>query len=70
MLINRSDILILRDFSTSKEPISVDSIPPVFKNDFQLFFFGKTLLKKDDLIFAYPHDIKLWIQFMFNKYKA
>ena len=70
MLINRSDILILRDFSTSKEPISVDTIPLVFKNDFQLFFFGKTLLKKDDLIFAYPHDIKLWIQFMFNKYKA
>ena len=70
MFINRADIITLRNFSISKEPISVDSIPVAFKNDFQLFFFGKTLLKKDDLIFAYPHDIKLWIQFMFNKYKG
>jgi hypothetical protein len=50
--------------------VAVDAIPSAFKQDFNVYFFGKTLLKKDNLLFAYPHDIKMWIRFMFNKYNA
>jgi hypothetical protein len=70
MLINRDDILSLKELFTSTEPIEVESIPIVFKQDFNLFFFGKTLLKKDNLLFAYPNDIKAWILFMFKKYNG
>ena len=68
MLVNRQDILVLKDLSTTTNLVNVDSIPDTFKQDFKLFFFGKTLLKKDNLLFAYPHDIKAWIVFMFKKY--
>jgi hypothetical protein len=68
MLVNRQDILFLKDLSTTKDLVNVDKIPLAFKQDFKLFFFGKTLLKKDNLLFAYPHDIKAWISFMFQKY--
>ena len=70
MLVTRQDILELKKLSTTKELTPVDAIPSTFKNDFQLFFFGKTFLKKDNVLFAYPHDIKEWIRFMFNKYKG
>lgn len=70
MLITRQDILFLQNLSTTKELVSVDKIPSAFKDDFKLFFFGKTFLKKDDLLFAYPHDVKDWIRFMFNKYNG
>jgi hypothetical protein len=70
MLITRQDILSLKNLSTTKEPVAVDTIPVAFKNDFQLYFFGKTLFKKDNSLFAYPHDIKMWIRFMFNKYNG
>lgn len=70
MLVTRQDILSLQNLSTTKELVAVDKIPNAFKQDFKLFFFGKTLLKKDDLLFAYPHDIKVWIRFMFNKYNG
>ena len=68
MLITRQDIVSLKDLSTTKDLVAVDSIPVVFKKDFQLYFFGKTLFKKNNLLFAYPHDIKNWINYMFNKY--
>jgi hypothetical protein len=68
MLVTRQDIIALKNLSTTKELIAVDTIPSTFKTDFQLFFFGKTLLKKDNILFAYPHDIKMWTRFMFNKY--
>lgn len=70
MLITRQDILSLKTLSTTKDLVQVDSIPNAFKNDFKLFFFGKTLLKKDGSLFAYPHDIKMWVRFMFNKYNG
>ncbi|AMO19047.1 hypothetical protein [Flavobacterium columnare] len=70
MLVTRQDIIILKNLSTTKELIAVDGIPSTFKKDFQLFFFGKTFLKKDDTLFAYPHDIKKWTRFMFNKYNG
>lgn len=68
MLVTKNDILFLGNLSTTKNLVSVDKIPVVFQTDFQTYFFGKTLLKKDELLFAYPHDIKTWIAFMFNKY--
>lgn len=68
MLVTRKDIITLRNLSTTKELIPVDSIPHTFKRDFQIFFFGKTFVKKDNSLFAYPHDVKMWTRFMFNKY--
>ena len=70
MLVTRKDIIALRNLSTTKEPIAVDTIPSTFKTDFQLFFFGKTFFKKDNVLFAYPHDIKKWTRFMFHKYNG
>jgi hypothetical protein len=70
MLVTRQDILLLKNLSTTKDLVGVDTIPNTFKQDFKLYFFGKTLIKKDNLLFAYPHDIKMWINFMFKKYNA
>jgi len=70
MLVTRQDILLLKNLSTTKELVAVETIPDTFKKDFKLYFFGKTLLKKDNLLFAYPHDIKMWVDFMFKKYNA
>ena len=70
MFVTRQDILFLGNLLTTKEWVAVNTIPAAFKEDFQLYFFGKTLAKKDDLLFAYPHDIKLWVFFMFNKYNG
>ena len=70
MLVTRQDIIALKDLSTTRELIAVDAIPNTFKRDFQLFFFGKTFLKKDNMLFAYPHDIKKWTRFMFDKYNG
>jgi hypothetical protein len=70
MLITRQDILSLKKLSSTKDLVAINTIPNVFEQDFKLFFFGKTLLKKDDLLFAYPHDIKLWIRYMFDKYNG
>jgi len=70
MLVTSQDIIALKDLSTASELIAVDAIPNAFKEDFQLFFFGKTFLKKDNTLFAYPHDIKKWTRFMFNKYNG
>lgn len=70
MLVTRQDILFLSNLSTTKELVAVDSIPIAFLSDFKLHFFGKTLMKKDELLFAYPHDVKVWIRFMFNKYNG
>lgn len=70
MLVTRQDILSLKNLSTTKDAVAIDTIPHTFKTDFQMFFFGKTFLKKDDTLFAYPHDIKRWTRFMFNKYNG
>jgi hypothetical protein len=70
MLVTREDIIILKNLSTTKDLVAVDTIPSNFKKDFQLFFFGKTFLKKDNSLFAYPHDVKKWTRFMFNKYNG
>ncbi len=70
MLVTRKDIVTLRNLSTTKDLVPVDNIPHTFKRDFQLFFFGKTFVKKDNSLFAYPHDVKMWTRFMFNKYNG
>lgn len=70
MLVIRQDIIALKSLSTTKDLVAVDTIPTAFKKDFALFFFGKTLVKQNDSLFAYPHDIKVWIRFMLNKYNG
>jgi hypothetical protein len=34
------------------------------------YSFGKTYLKKNDTLFAYPHDAKIGYVFMFDKYNG
>lgn len=70
MLVTRQDIIFLKLLSTTKEAVAVDSIPSAFKEDFQLFFFGETFFKKINTLFAYPHDIKRWTRYMFDKYNG
>ncbi|AFL85687.1 hypothetical protein Belba_3175 [Belliella baltica DSM 15883] len=70
MFINRKDIITLRNLSLTKELVLLDDIPLSFREDFFEFFFGKTLIEKDSLLFAYPHDVKLWTKFMFHKYSS
>jgi hypothetical protein len=70
MLVTRQDILSLKTLSTTKEAVAIDTIPRTFKKDFQMFFFGKTFLKRGNTSFAYPHDIKKWTRYMFNKYNG
>lgn len=69
MLITRTDISILKELYSSKQLVSLKRIPNSFKMDFDKFFFGKTLVKKDNVLFAYPHDIKHWVRYIFIKYK-
>ena len=67
---NKTDILILKELSFSKDLVSIEKIPSAFKSDFNSFFFGKTLVKdNNDNLLAYPHDIKKWVQHVFLKYK-
>lgn len=70
MLVTKEDIITLRTLSVTKELVPVDSIPLTFKTDFQLFFFGKTFVRKDNSLFAYPHDIKMWTRYIVNKYNS
>lgn len=68
LLINRTDISELKELSFSRDLVSVTSIPNSFKPEFDRFFFGKTLVKKDNSLFAYPHDIKNWVRYVFQTY--
>ena len=68
MLINKSDISILKELSFSNDLVSIEKIPSSFKKDFDRFFFGKTLVKENGQLFIYPHDIKNWVRYVFFKY--
>lgn len=68
MLVTRKDISFISTLARTKDLVAIDSIPKAFKKDFDYFFFGKTLTKKDNALFAYPHDIKAWIKFIYEKY--
>ena len=70
MLINRQDFDLLKTLSTTKELVSIDTIPSSLKPDFQYYFFGKTLMKENNLLYAYPHDIRNWVRFVFEKYNG
>jgi len=70
MLINKSDLVVLKELSISKDLVSLDRIPASFKSDFNKYFFGKTLVQDEHKhLFAYPHDIKQWVQYLFIAYK-
>jgi hypothetical protein len=69
MLINRMDISTLKELSFSKELVSIEKIPTSFKSDFDKFFFGKKLVKENNSLFAYPHDIKNWVRYVMYTYK-
>lgn len=65
MLISRSDISTLKRLSTLEELVPVEEIPASFKTEFNSFFFGKTLVREKNKLFAYPSDIKIWIRTLF-----
>ena len=69
MLISRSDISTLKRLSTLEDLVPVEEIPASFKIEFNIFFFGKTLVKEENKLFAYPSDIKMWIRTLFAKNK-
>ncbi len=68
MLITRTDISTLKKLSLSKDLVPLQRIPNAFKMDFDTYFFGKTLVKEDNVLFAYPHDVKNWVRYIFAKY--
>ncbi len=69
MLMNRSDIVALKSLSVAKELVSLDSIPASFKDDFNKFFFGKTLVRDEqNRRFAYPSDVRKWVRILVQKY--
>ena len=39
MLMTRSDIVALKDLSSARELVPFDSIPAIFKDDFQMYIF-------------------------------
>lgn len=39
------------------------------KNNLIYFFFGKTLFKEDNILFAYPSDTKEWANLLLDKNK-
>jgi len=69
MLMTNKDISTLKILSFSKDLVSIKEVPDSFKLDFDTFFFGKTLVKQNNILFAYPHDIKHWVRYVFAKYK-
>ena len=67
---NRSDLVVLQELSFSKDLVPVERIPESFKPDFNKFFFGKTLVQDEKKhLFAYPHDIRRWVKYLFLVYK-
>jgi hypothetical protein len=70
MLMTRSDIVALKNLSSATELVPFDSIPAPFKDDFQIYIFGKTIVKDvDNKCFAYPSDIRKWVRVLISKYK-
>ncbi|MFZ6023965.1 MAG: hypothetical protein ACOYVG_05860 [Bacteroidota bacterium] len=70
MLIRRSDIDALKTLSSASEMVNVRSIPETFKHEFDRYFFGKTLVKKQGSLFAHPNDIRQWVTYIVNRYNA
>ncbi len=70
MLIDRLNLLALNELSNTKELVALDRIPSAFQDEFDRFFFGKTLVRKGEKLFAYPYDIRRWVDFVFMKYKG
>jgi len=69
MLINRNDLAVIKNLYFSNDLVSIEIIPNCFKSDFNKFFFGKTLVKENNILFAYPHDIKNWVRYIMHTYK-
>lgn len=68
-LMTRSDLQVLNEFVSGEDLVPIERIPLSFKPDFDRFFFGKTLVKKENGLFVYPHDIKKWVAYLFYIYK-
>ncbi|UCS92252.1 hypothetical protein KZP23_16285 [Echinicola marina] len=71
MFITKTDISTLQRLSQSNNLVPIDEIPQSVREDFDLFFFGKTITTDEaNRLAAYPHDIKNWVRHLFKKYAA
>ncbi|TQM49663.1 hypothetical protein BDE36_1388 [Arcticibacter tournemirensis] len=70
MMTDRLNLLALNELSNVKDLVSLECIPSAFQDEFDRFFFGKTLVRKGEKLFAYPNDIRRWVDFVFMRYKG
>ena len=68
MLISKTDVLSLAKLSNASRAVPISQIPKSFRDDFDHYFLGKTLTKENDIVCVFPHDIKNWVRYIFNKY--
>lgn len=50
-----------------KEPVAIESIPGLFRNDFNRFFMGETLHAWEGKIVVSPGKFRLWVEKVMNK---
>ena len=65
---NKSDLLEMKNLYSTQENIAISDIPSSFQEEFNHFFFGKTLIEKNNKTYAYAHDIRAWVRLVFEKY--
>jgi hypothetical protein len=70
MDLNKEDFLTLRNLCHLDQLTPIEDIPPKFKSDFDLYFFGKTMmLDENNKSLIYPWDIKTWVLRLIKKYE-
>lgn len=69
MMIDKVNLLALNELSNARDLVSLDCIPNAFQEEFDRFFFGKTLVRNGKKLFAYPSDVRTWVDFVFMQYK-
>ena len=68
-LITKEDLVALKNLANSEGLIKIDLIPVSFKEDFDQFFYGKTLVQRGNDLYAYPTDISKWVAYVFHTYQ-
>jgi hypothetical protein len=67
MAISKGDLELLKELRNANKPIPLNSINSSLKNNFDTFFFGKTLLKENNQLYAFPSDIQRWAAYELEK---
>ena len=56
-----SELHVVLDLRKDNTPVDIDSIPPLFRDDFNRFFMGETLQAWKGKIVIGPKKYKTWI---------